>query len=106
MPGGGASGFVTPGVNNFIGEIFTLADSGEMSMFVGNIAGVLNLPRQVIANGAGVLREFITPNDKAQGTGSLIGAGLQSTAVNSKGRFFDTAILVEGPSKWGIFTDK
>lgn len=106
LPGGGAAGFILPGINNFIGEDFTLTDSGQMSIFVGNVTGAASGSRQVIASPSGVLSEFVTSDEKATGTGSLFGALFQSVAVNSDGRFFVSAILVDGPAKWGIFTDR
>jgi hypothetical protein len=102
LPGGGTAGFLIPGLNNFIGENFSLTDSGHMSMFVSNESG----NGQVIADPAGVLSEFITVGEKAAGTGSLFAAAFQSVAINSAGRFFVSAMLVGGPTKWGIFTDK
>lgn len=102
LPGGGTAGIVIPGVNNFIGETFSLTDSGQMSVFVANISGI---PRQVIVSPTGVLSEFITPDQPASGTGSRFGAVFSSVATNSAGQFFVSAVLVEGPAKYGIFWD-
>jgi hypothetical protein len=105
LPGGGAAGYLSPGLNNFIGERFTLADSGELEIDVENVVGAPNLPRHVIASSSGVLRAFAATGDPAAGTSSQYGLLFQSVGVNSSGRFFFTAILVEGPAKWGIFWD-
>jgi hypothetical protein len=105
LPGGGAAGFLSPGINNFIGEQFSLTDSGEMSIFLNNITGAPSLGRYVIASASGVLREFAATDDDAQGTGSSFGALFQSVGTNSTGRFFFMAILVGGPEKSGVFWD-
>jgi hypothetical protein len=106
LPGGGAAGFVSPGINNFIGEHFLLNDSGEMSMKVLEITGAQNLSRLVIAGAGGVLRELAITGDKAKGTGSSFGGLLGSTGANSTGHFFFSAFLVDGPAKYGIFWDE
>lgn len=105
LPGGGAAGVVSPGLNNFIGEQFSLTDS-EICMHIVNVTGAPNLNRLVIANAAGVLRELATTGDKAQGTGSSFGGVFNSVATNSTGHFFFSALLVEGPAKYGVFWDK
>jgi hypothetical protein len=105
LPGGGTVGPLTPALN-FIGEPFALTESGEMSIFVFNVSGAPNLPGHVIADPAGVLREFVTVGKKAQGTGSDFGITLQAVATNSTGRFFFSAILVNGQTRWGVFADK
>jgi hypothetical protein len=105
LPGGGTVGPLTPALN-FIGEPFALTESGEMSIFVFNVSGAPNLQGHVIADSAGVLREFVTVGKKAQGTGSDFGITFQAVATNSTGRFFFSAILVNGRAKWGVFADK
>jgi hypothetical protein len=105
LPGGGTVGPLTPALN-FIGEPFALTESGEMSIFVFNVSGAPNLLGHVIANSAGVLREFVTVGKKAQGTGSDFGITFQAVATNSTGRFFFSAILVNGQARWGVFADK
>jgi hypothetical protein len=105
LPGGGTVGPLTPALN-FIGEPFALTESGEMSIFVFNVSGAPNLQGHIIANSAGVLREFVTVGKKAQGTGSDFGITFQAVATNSTGRFFFSAILVNGQARWGVFADK
>ena len=105
LPGGGTAGPLTPALN-FIGEPFALTESGEMSIFVFNVSGAPNLQGHVIADSAGVLREFVTVGEKARGTGSDFGITFQAVATNSTGRFFFSAILVNGRAKWGVFADK
>jgi hypothetical protein len=105
LPGGGTVGPLTPALN-FIGEPFALTESGEMSIFVFNVSGAPNLQGHVIANSAGVLREFVTVGKKAQGTGSDFGITFQAVATNSTGQFFFSAILVNGQARWGVFADK
>jgi len=106
LPGGGASGFVSPGINNFIGEQFSLTDSGEMSMHIQNVIGAANLSRLVIAGPGGVLRELATTDEKAKGTGSTFGGLFNSVATNSTGHFFFSVLLVDGPTKYGVFWDQ
>ena len=84
-------------------EGFSLTDAGEMSIHVANITDAL---RQVIANASGTLREFAAVDQNAQGTGSLLAGLFQPVAANSTGDFFLMALLVDGPSKYGIFRDK
>ena len=105
LPGGGTVGPLTPALN-FIGEPFALTESGEMSIFVFNVSGAPNLQGHVIADSAGVLREFVTVGEKARGTGSDFGITFQAVATNSTGQFFFSAILVNGRAKWGVFADK
>jgi hypothetical protein len=105
LPGGGTVGPLTPALN-FIGEPFALTESGEMSIFVFNVSGAPNLQGHVIADSAGVLRKFVTVGKKAQGTGSEFGIIFDAVTTNSTGRFFFSAILVNGPARWGVFADK
>jgi hypothetical protein len=91
---------------NFIGELFALTESGEMSIFVFNVSGAPNQQGHVIADSAGVLREFVTVGKNAQGTGSEFGIIFQAVTTNSTGRFFFSAILVNGHARWGLFADK
>jgi hypothetical protein len=105
LPGGGAAGVLSPGLNNFIGEQFSLTDF-EMSMSFVNVTGAPNLSRLVIANAAGVLRELATTGDKAKGTGSTFSGLFNSVATNSTGHFFFSALMVDGQAKYGIFWDK
>jgi hypothetical protein len=106
LPGGGAVGFLSPGLNNFIGEVFSLTDAGELCMHVINVSGAPNLSRQVIAGADGVLRDFVNTGDKAKGTGSSFGVLFTSTGTNSSGMFLVSAILVEGSATHGIFQDR
>ena len=103
LPGGSVATFLTPGINNFIGEPFALTDSGEMCMNVSALSGVTNRFRLVIADSGGALRQFITPGEKAEGTGSTVSGFIQAVNTNSEGRFFVTVVMVEGPSRYGIF---
>jgi hypothetical protein len=105
LPGGGTVGFLSPALN-FIGEQFALTESGEMSIFVFNVSGAPNLQGHVIADSAGVLRKFVTVGKKAHGTGSEFGIIFNAVTTNSTGRFFFSAILVNGLARWGVFADK
>lgn len=105
LPDGGTVGPLTPALN-FIGEQFALTESGEMSIFVLNASSAPNLQRHVIADSAGVLREFVAVGKKAQGTGSEFGSIFNAVATNSTGRFFFSAILVNGQARWGVFADR
>jgi hypothetical protein len=106
LPGGGTAGFLSPGLNNFIGETFALTDAGELCMHIINVTGAPTLSRQVIADANGVLREFVTTGDKAKGTGSSLGFVFASTGSNSNGAFFASVLLVDGPARSGILWDR
>ncbi|MCA1636421.1 MAG: hypothetical protein LC802_22705, partial [Acidobacteria bacterium] len=106
LPGGGTAGAVVAGGNNFIGDFFTLADSGEVGVAVLNVNGAPNLTRIVIAAPDGTLRLFAMTDESAHGTGSLFSGFMNPIVANSAGEFFFNGALVGGPARWGIFSEK
>ena len=101
LPGGGSAGVIT----HFFG-IMTLIDSGQMSVQVLNITGAPNLFRQVIISPTGVLNELVTDGQKAAGTGSTFGESVAAVPSTTQDRLVFSAVLVDGPAKFGIFSDK
>jgi hypothetical protein len=106
LPIDGTAGLITPGLNNFIGESIALSDTGELAITVFTVIGAPDLTRIVLADAGGTLSELVRMGEKVQGAGSFVGRPFQSIAVNSKGRFFFLVALVDGPTRWGIFSDR
>ena len=105
LPGGGIAGTLAPGVNFFGGELFGLKDSGEMSMYVSDVALAANLSRLVIASSSGALRELASVGGKGKGTNSSFARLFAPISINSNGRFFFFASLVGGSDQFGVFWD-
>jgi hypothetical protein len=106
LPIDGTVGLITPGLNNFIGESIALSDTGELAMTIFSVNGAPDLTRIVMADAGGALTELVRMGEKAEGTGSFVGRPFQSIAVSSEGRFFFLVALVDGPARWGIFSDR
>jgi len=106
VPGGGIAGTLAPGVNFFGGELFGLKDSGEMSMYVSDVALAPNLSRLVIASPTGALRELASVGGKGKGTNSSFARLFTRISINSSGRFFFFASLVGGSDQFGVFWDE
>ncbi len=102
LPWGGTASYTGVGIN-YMGETFALADSGELCIWARDLAPGSGGGHMVIADANGVLRKFIDNYDRAEGTGSYFGGIIQAMSVNSSGRFFMNAALVDGPTKWAIF---
>jgi len=106
LPGGGIAGTLAPGVSFFGGELFGLKDSGEMSMYVSDVALAPNLSRLVIASSTGALRELASVGGKGKGTNSSFARLFTPISINSCGRFFFFASLVGGSDQFGVFWDE
>ena len=103
LPGGGYAGVLNPAINNFIGDNTSLAESGEISTLVFDVTGAPNLPRKIIADTAGIWRQFLAVGEKAPGVGGYISSVFQSSGHNSTGNFFSTVQISEGSVKMAIY---
>jgi len=83
-----------------------LKDSGEMSMYVSDVALAPNLSRLVIASPTGALRELASVGGKGKGTNSSFARLFTRISINSSGRFFFFASLVGGSDQFGVFWDE
>ena len=102
LPGGGQAGSMFwPG-----NRLASLADSGEMAIYVTEIRGTAYQPQIVIAGANGELRKFAGSGENAQGTGCEFGKLYPALVATPSGRFLFSAILLNGPAQAGIFIDK
>lgn len=98
LPGGGAVTAVAAGAG-----WLALAESGALAMWAPNLDGAPNLSRFVIADPAGTLRAFAASGQPASGSLSSFGRLFPRLSVNSNGVFTFGCMLVDGPSKAGVF---
>jgi len=103
LPGGGYAGIILPAINSFIGDYASLAESGEMSIYVFHVTGGSNLPKKLLMNTAGVPRLFLAHGEKAPGLSGYIALIIQASGTNSKGDFSSLACISEGSAKMAIY---
>ena len=97
LPGGGTAPVFVP-----VANALALADSGELAMYIPGVSGAADLPRYIIADTDGTLRQFASVGALAPGTAGEFGR-LGSVTVNSAGKFLINAMIVNGSAKQGIF---
>lgn len=100
LPGGGSVGVISAlGTTN-------LLNSGELSLQLFNIVGAPNLFRLVVISPAGIVSELARDGDKAAGTGSSFGESVAAVPSATQDRLVFSAVMVGGPTKFAIFSDK
>jgi hypothetical protein len=104
------SGQALPGGNSYYGSLplvggVALSESGELAMYVRSLVDVPDLPRIVIADKNGVLRNFAAAGQNAIGTGGEFSRLISIVFVNSSGKFFTYSMLADSPSKVGLFVN-
>ncbi len=101
LPGGGKASQASPGF-----RIVALANSGEIAIYVADTYGTDFQPQIVIAGVDGTLRRFAENGAKAQGTGGDFGKLFPQVWATPSGKFLFGAMLLNGPAKAGVFTNK
>lgn len=99
LPGGGAAGPAGSGGWSAL----ALSESDELAMAVNNVTGVPSFRRYVIADAAGTLREFVSADTVAPGTGGGTFLALSSLKANTSGQFFFFGWLDGKNTKGGVF---
>jgi hypothetical protein len=104
------SGQALPGGNSYYASFpmvggTALSESGELAMYVRSLDDAPDLPRYVIADKDGVLRNFAAAGGDANGTGGEFSRLFPAVFLNSSGQFFTYSMVADGTPKVGLFVN-